>query len=288
MKEKRHRETILKLLEQKDVSLAELKLKTSRQAVHYHLSILYKEGRIRPYITGLGLGLKDSEIFYSIKKSYENPQEISELIDKLRNRDNTISEPARSEFIGLYMKKARKKIEDDTNEKVNHMKERRISVINQGIKQYDDTNFNPWEQQFEFCLRLSKEGLTREKYVQKIKEGIEFDIQYNHQDRQNTILNRKDFKVIDPSEFDKIFEERILIENTEIAEQNASHIACALMSDTSSDLKKRVVFSMIHNGGYDLLGVDRDGEIKPYSEFLPWYVPAQTSKNSFKSPIRFL
>ncbi|MCG2736602.1 MAG: hypothetical protein L6282_09440 [Candidatus Methanoperedenaceae archaeon] len=100
-KEWKHRETILKLLEKRDVSLTELKKKTSRQAIHYHLPILYKSGRIKPYIKGDGTGLKDEDIFYTLTKRYEHPQEIIELCNEMQSTDKIIRDRAKKKFINL-------------------------------------------------------------------------------------------------------------------------------------------------------------------------------------------
>lgn len=104
-KEWKHGETILRLLEKRDVSLAELKKKTSRQAIHYHLPILYRGGRIKPYIKGDGTGLKDEDIFYTLTKRYEHPQEIIELCNEMQSADKIIRDRAKRKFINLCIKR---------------------------------------------------------------------------------------------------------------------------------------------------------------------------------------
>ncbi len=101
---KRHREKILSIIKDKgQVSLAELRKNTTRQAVHYHIPELCKEKLIRPYIKGSGL--KDEEIFYTFIQRYERPQDILGLMEEMCDKDTSVAAQACNEFIELCAKK---------------------------------------------------------------------------------------------------------------------------------------------------------------------------------------
>lgn len=99
----RHEKTIITLVKQKDTSLAELREKTSRQAVLYHIPKLYEDNLIRAYIKGAGV--KDDEIFYTFVNRYEYPQEIRKLIDCMCVNDIQVEPQFFNEFVELYIKR---------------------------------------------------------------------------------------------------------------------------------------------------------------------------------------
>lgn len=99
----RHEETIITLVKQKDTSLAELRKKTSRQAVLYHIPKLCTENLFRVYVKGSGV--KDEEIFYTFVNNYKYPQDVLKLINEMCNYNTAQASQAFNDFVKLCIGK---------------------------------------------------------------------------------------------------------------------------------------------------------------------------------------
>lgn len=251
-----------------DVSLFELnkkKITPHHQTTNRNLRILCKEGTIRAFLKInpeiSQVFPKPNEIFLTIVNKYDNPQVILELINKMCSSDISLSNQAKSGFIDLYVKKAEKTVSDETERFITDWKKTNSDRLYKGIKIYDE-NIPRYEVE-DVYLYVDKEGLTREDYIEKIKENIERAFQLNTQKFDPT-RDRKTFKLVEPQKYVKELEKRKYKENIEIVTQSANRLAGALMSGMFIE-KEKVAFSLTYknkDGDYDIIGMDATGQIK--------------------------
>jgi hypothetical protein len=259
---------IIEFIKQRgEVSLFELykeKITPHHQTTNRNLRILFKEGMIRVFLKispeVLQVFPRSNEIFLTVVNKYDNPQVISELIKRMCGSDISLSNQAKSDFIDLYVKKAEKIVSDETERFITDWEKTNSDRLSKGIEIYDE-NIPRYEVEDSY-LYEDKEGLTREDYIEKIKENIERAFQYNTQE-YDPERDHFTFKLVEPQKYIEDLEKRKYMEKAEIVSKSANRLANALMSGMFIE-KEKVAFSLTYknkDGNYDIIGMDATGQI---------------------------
>jgi hypothetical protein len=281
---------IIEFIKQKgEVSLFELyekKITPHHQTTNRNLRILCKEGVIRTFLKIspeiLQVFHKPNEVFFTMINNYDSPHKVLDLINTMCGSDISLSNQAESDFTDLYVKRAEKIVTDETKKYMERWKKTNSDRLSKGIKLYDE-NIPRYEIEDAY-LYMEKKGLTREDYIEKIKENIERAFQYNTQ-KYDPTRDSKIFKLVEPQEYVNELEKRKYKENAEIIAHSAKRLAYALMSGMFNE-KEKVAFSLTYknkDGDYDIIGMDATGQIKLCRRLISnSYEPPTTEKNIFE------
>lgn len=272
-----------------EVSLYELykkKITPSHQTTNRNLRILCKEGKIRTFLKIspeiLQVFHKPNEVFFTMINNYDSPHKVLDLINTMCGSDISVSSQAMSDFIDLYIKKAEDTVSYETKRYMDSWKRTNSDRLSKGIKLYDE-NISRYEIEDAY-LYTDKKGLTREDYIENIKENIERAFQYNTQKFDST-RDSKTFKLVEPQKYIEELEKRKYKENAEIIAHSAKRLAYALMSGMFNE-KEKVAFSLTYknkDGDYDIIGMDAMGQIKLCRRLVSKsYEPPTTEKTIFE------